>query len=73
MVRERLGLNQPLVLRYVSWLDHAVHGDLGTSSFNSVKVRDAAMERLPLTLSLTAASAVIAMVVGLATGLATVL
>ncbi|MFT7592793.1 MAG: peptide/nickel transport system permease protein [Paracoccaceae bacterium] len=36
MVRERLGLNEPFVIRYFDWLGRAIHGDLGTSIFNSV-------------------------------------
>jgi peptide/nickel transport system permease protein len=72
-VRERLGLNRPVVVRYFDWLGRAVQGDLGTSFFNSVKVSEAVRDRLPVTLSLTAASAVIAIGVGLAAGLAAAL
>lgn len=73
MVRERLGLNQPVVSRYLQWVNRAVHGDLGTSFFNSVKVTDAVLQRLPVTISLTAMSALIAIVVGLAAGIAAAL
>jgi peptide/nickel transport system permease protein len=72
-VRERLGLNQPIVTRYLRWVDRAAHGDLGTSFFNSVKVTDALMQRLPTTVSLTAVSALIAIIVGLAAGIAAAL
>lgn len=68
MVRQRLGLNEPIALRYAHWLGKAATGDLGTSFFNSVNVMDAVMQRLPVTLSLTAASALIAIVVGIAAG-----
>lgn len=73
MVRERLGLNEPVVVRYVKWLGRAVQGDLGTSFFNSVDVMEAVMQRLPVTLSLAAASALIAIVVGIAAGIAAAL
>jgi len=73
MLRERMGLNDPIVTRYLKWLNRAMHGDLGTSFFNSVKVTDAVMQRLPVTLSLTAVSALIAIVVGLAMGIAAAL
>jgi peptide/nickel transport system permease protein len=73
MVRERLGLNDPVVTRYVKWLGKAAHGDLGTSFFNSVEVSGAVMQRLPVTLSLTAVAALIAIVVGLAAGIAAAL
>jgi peptide/nickel transport system permease protein len=73
MLRERLGLNQPVHVRYMQWLGRAVQGDLGTSFFNSVSVMGAVMQRLPVTLSLTAVSAIIAIVVGVAAGIAAAL
>jgi len=72
-VRERLGLNQPIVTRYLHWVERASHGDLGTSFFNSVRVTDAVTQRLPVTASLTAVSALIAIIVGLAAGIAAAL
>lgn len=73
MLRERLGLNEPLVSRYFEWLGKAVQGDLGSSFFNSVSVTGAVMQRLPVTLSLTAMSALIAIVVGVSAGVAAAL
>lgn len=73
LVRERLGLNIPVVPRYFQWLGRAVQGDLGTSFFNSVPVMDAVKQRLPVTISLTAVSALIAVIVGLAAGIAAAL
>lgn len=73
MLRERMGLNDPVVLRYARWLGNAVQGDLGTSFFNSVDVAQAVMQRLPVTLSLTAVAALIAIVTGIAAGVAAAL
>ncbi|MGE0725065.1 MAG: ABC transporter permease [Alphaproteobacteria bacterium] len=73
MLRERLGLNEPIHLRYLQWLGRAVQGDLGNSFFNSVSVMGAVMQRLPVTLSLTAMSALIAIVIGIAAGVAAAL
>ncbi|MDP3898484.1 MAG: ABC transporter permease [Mesorhizobium sp.] len=73
MLRERMGLNQPIAVRYVQWLGRAVQGDLGTSFFNSVSVTAAVMQRLPVTLSLTLVSALIAILVGVAAGIAAAL
>lgn len=73
MLRERLGLNDPAPVRYLRWLGRAVQGDLGTSFFNSVNVTDAVMQRMPVTLSLTAVSALIAIVTGIAAGVAAAL
>ncbi len=73
MLRERLGLNRPIHVRYASWLGKALQGDLGTSFFNSVSVTDAVLQRLPVTLSLAAFAALIAIVVGVAAGIAAAL
>ncbi|SDO88497.1 peptide/nickel transport system permease protein [Lutimaribacter pacificus] len=73
MVHERLGLDQPFLLRYVQWLQRAVLGDLGTSFFNSVRVMDAVAQRIPATVSLTLASVLISIVVGLSAGVAAAL
>ncbi|KAA0914944.1 ABC transporter permease [Aquicoccus porphyridii] len=70
MVRERLGLNQPFLTRYADWLLRAMTGDLGTSFFNSVQVKDAVLQRMPATLSLTFGSVLISITVGLAAGVA---
>lgn len=73
IVRERLGMNEPVIVRYFQWLGRAVQGDLGTSFFNSVSVMGAVMQRLPVTLSLTAVSAIIAVVLGVSAGIAAAL
>lgn len=73
MLRERMGLNDFVVVRYVRWLGAALQGDLGSSFFNSVSVTEAVMQRMPVTLSLTAVSALIAIVTGVAAGVAAAL
>ncbi|MCA2013691.1 ABC transporter permease [Cereibacter sphaeroides] len=73
MLRERMGLNDPVVVRYARWLGNAVQGDLGTSFFNSVDVTRAMMQRMPVTLSLTAVAALIAIATGIAAGVAAAL
>ena len=73
MISERLGLNVPVHERYFIWLGKAIQGDFGTSFFNSVEVWDAVMLRLPVTVSLAATSALIAVLVGLGAGIAAAL
>ncbi|MFH2129816.1 MAG: ABC transporter permease [bacterium] len=73
IVRERMGLNVPIVQRYFIWLGKAVQGDFGNSFFYSVKVMDNIKERLPVTISLAAVSAAIALFVGLGAGIAAAL
>lgn len=46
-----LGLDQPLVTRYLDWLVSALQGDLGRSWFSSETVTQSISSRLPVTLS----------------------
>jgi peptide/nickel transport system permease protein len=68
-IRERLGENDPLVERYVSWVGGALHGDFGTSLFSETRVADAIWQRTPMTVSLTIVSLAIALLISLPTGL----
>ncbi|TQM11335.1 ABC transporter permease [Pseudonocardia kunmingensis] len=68
--RERLGLNQPLLVRYVVWLVNAVQGDLGESLLSSQSVSSLIAERVPVTLSLAVVTLVIAVAVGIPLGVA---
>lgn len=52
LVREELGLNDPLPVRYLDWLNDVVHGDLGRSAQRNQDVVDALRERLPVTAEL---------------------
>ncbi|NSZ66715.1 MULTISPECIES: ABC transporter permease [Rhizobium/Agrobacterium group] len=59
-LRERLGLNEPLIVRYMSWLNAFVHGDLGSSLINGRSVADSIGARLGNTLFLAASVALVA-------------
>ncbi|HEY0188389.1 MAG TPA: ABC transporter permease [Cellulomonas sp.] len=65
---QQLGLDQPLVSRYLSWLGGAVRGDLGTSWFSGAKVTDLLSARLGVTLSLVILSTLISAVLATAIG-----
>lgn len=65
---EKLGLNDPFVVRYGKWLWGAVRGDLGTSAYNSQRVTDAVLDTLPVTLSLTFGGMFVAIVIGVPAG-----
>jgi len=45
-VRERLGLNEPLVTRYVDWIGSALTGDLGTSLSYNTPIGPIILQRL---------------------------
>jgi len=51
-LRHELGLDRPLPEQYVTWLGHALHGDLGRSIRTDQPVVQAIFERLPATLEL---------------------
>ena len=66
--RERLGLNQPLIVQYAIFLKSILHGDLGTSFVYNVPVIDLIAQRLPNTLILAVAGLVTTLVIGLPLG-----
>lgn len=49
-LREELGLNENLFLRYVKWLKNALKGDFGTSMKYNLPVNELIKERLPVTI-----------------------
>lgn len=63
-VREALGLNQPLIFRYFSWLGGVLQGNLGYSMQNSVPVAELLANALPATLELSFAALIISSIAG---------
>jgi peptide/nickel transport system permease protein len=67
-VRAHWGLDRPLPLQYLSWLGHALRGDLGRSLADGRPVAAVIGQRLPATLLLTVAALVLAAGLGIALG-----
>ena len=67
-VRERLGLNQPLYMQYLSWLGNVLTGDLGRSMVDNTPVAGIILNALPVTLQVTGLALVIALLIGVPTG-----
>jgi peptide/nickel transport system permease protein len=67
-LRHEYGLDQPLPVQYVVWIEHAVRGDLGRSLRTRQPVTQAILERLPKTLELGAAALLISITVALVVG-----
>jgi peptide/nickel transport system permease protein len=67
--REHLGLDRPLVVRYLRYLGQVVTGDLGRSIQQNRPVVDELRDAWPATLQLTAVALVLAALVGVATGI----
>lgn len=68
VLARRLGLDQPLPVRYAEWLAGAVHGDLGTSLSSNEPVTFRIGQRLPNTLLLTAVALVVSLGLGVPMG-----
>jgi peptide/nickel transport system permease protein len=64
----RLGLDQPLVLRYLHWLGRVATGDLGASYTNNQAVSQILAPRLSVSLSLIVGSLVVFTIVGVVIG-----
>jgi peptide/nickel transport system permease protein len=67
-LRTQMGLDQPVTVRYVQWLNRAVHGDLGKSSTSGEEVSTALKERLPVTIELLIFSQLIALLIAVPLG-----
>jgi len=68
-VRERLGLNDPLIVQYFRFIGNALRGDLGRSLWGDRDVVDMILEAYPATIRLTLAGMGVAIVLGLALGI----
>jgi peptide/nickel transport system permease protein len=68
-IRDSLGLNDPVPVRYVLWLKEAVQGNLGYSYQSDRPVADVILDRLPATILLSGSSIVLAMVTGILLGI----
>lgn len=68
-LREELGVNEPVVVRYVSWLGQIAQGDLGKSFVSGRKVSSLIASRLPATLLLGGVTALIALPLAFGCGL----
>ena len=67
-MRERLGLNEPLPIRYGRWLSAVLQGDLGNSILSRQPVTALIERALPVTLYLTAFSLLIAVAIAVPMG-----
>ena len=64
-VRERLGLDRPVLVQYFSWLGNALQGDLGVSIQNREPVRDLIAQRIPATVQLGIAATLVGLLLGI--------
>ncbi len=69
-LHEQLGLDRPLLEQYAGNLRGLAHGDLGQSMQDQAPVADSIADRLPRTLELIAAAAIVALGAGIPLGTA---
>lgn len=69
LVRDRLGLNEPLYAQYGTYLVNLAKGDLGTSLRSNRPVMTEILTRFPTTIMLTLMAIVIMVIVGLFAGI----
>lgn len=67
-INHELGVDQPLLIRYVNWVIDLFHGDLGTSYYTNRDVFQELLTRLPNTLKLTLLGLGSAIIVGIPLG-----
>jgi peptide/nickel transport system permease protein len=70
MIRERLGLDQPYILRLANYMNRVfLHLDFGVSLTNGSSVRDGMLERFPRSLTLALLSLIITIAAGIPLGI----
>ncbi len=68
-LREELGLNEPAISRYFSWLGNALQGDLGIALTNGQQISESVGSRLKNTLFLAGWAAIISVPLAIFLGL----
>jgi ABC-type dipeptide/oligopeptide/nickel transport system permease component len=70
-LRERMGLNEPLVVQYVRFLGNLLRGDFGESLISGKPISEQIAYVLPYTLELTFAAVLIGVILGIPLGMFT--
>jgi len=67
-IREKLGLDQPFIVRFGGWVWALLHGDLGTSIFTNLPVTHLIAQRIEPTVALTICTLLVAVLVAVPMG-----
>ncbi len=67
-MREYMGLDDPIWQQYLRYLDHLLHGDLGSSVVNNQSILHEFLTRFPATIELTVAAMIYAAGIGIPLG-----
>jgi nickel ABC transporter permease subunit NikB len=68
-MREKLGLDRPLIVQYLSWLWRVLHLDFGRSFVTGEPVLQSVLYYVPTTLMLTTCAAALILIIGLPMGI----
>ncbi|MGM7668255.1 ABC transporter permease [Microbacterium sp. A93] len=68
-INQELGLDQPLLMRYITWMGSLLTGDLGVSWYNGFSVTELIAQRLAITTSIVSVALLLGVVVGVALGI----
>lgn len=67
-LRHQLGLDQPLLVQYFSWLGQILHGDFGSSIITRQTTWEAIAPALPITTTIAVLATLMAFVIGVTLG-----
>ena len=67
-IREKLGLDEPFLVRFGGWVARLLHGDLGISIFTNLPVTHLIAQRIEPTLSLTLCTLVVSVTIAVPLG-----
>ncbi|WP_245414209.1 ABC transporter permease [Nitratireductor sp. StC3] len=68
LMRYELGLDQPLLVQFTTYVTNLLHGDLGNSIFMKEPVLSLILERLPATLELAFGAILVSVLIGVPLG-----
>lgn len=68
-LREKLGLNRPLYVQYLTFLKGVLTGDLGQSAVSTIPVAEELKRRWPATFELAVSATLVAVVLGIPVGI----
>ncbi|ADW21135.1 MULTISPECIES: ABC transporter permease [Thermus] len=68
-LREKLGLNKPLYVQYLTFVKNILTGDLGTSAVSTIPVAEELKRRWPATFELALAATLVAVIFGIPVGI----
>jgi peptide/nickel transport system permease protein len=68
-LREKLGLNRPILEQYLIFVGQLLQGDLGRSTFSLLEVRSLLLAKWPATFELAVSAMLVAMLIGVPLGI----